>query len=190
MTNPWRARLIGGLVALAIAAPSAAFAQAKAQTTQEGPVRGRANAAGRGAARTAVPPIRAGMTAQQLANHLDAVALQQAQKELKLTDEQYPVFAVKLTHLQNVRRKTTNERRRVLMELRGLLDASPVTKDDVLAEKLRSLEDINRRGAEELVKSYQELDSALTPWQRVRFRLFEEHLERRKVELLAKIGPR
>ena len=44
------------------------------------------------------------------------------------------------------------------------------------------------RAAVEVRKAYQDLDAVLTPWQRGRFRTFEEQLERRKVELLAKIG--
>jgi len=189
MSRDWKAGLLGGLMALVImASPALAQTRATQAAPQEGPGRGRANAGRAAGARAAVPPVRPGMTAQQLQNHMDAVALQQAQEQLKLTDEQYPTFAVKLTKLQNIRRRTSNDRRRLLMELRVLLDASPAAKDDVIAEKLRALEDVNRRGADELVKSYQEIDTTLTPWQRARFRLFEEQLERRKVELLARIG--
>jgi Spy/CpxP family protein refolding chaperone len=127
------------------------------------------------------------MDAQQLQQHIDALALVQAQKELNLTDEQQPTFAAKLTRLQNVRRRQTNERRRIFMELRPLLDSQPA-KEDAITERLNALKEVNRRSAEEIVKAYDELDALLTPWQRARFRLFEERLERTKVDLLARLN--
>jgi len=42
----------------------------------------------------------------------------------------------------------------------------------------------DQKAAAELVKSYDTLDEALTPRQRARFRLLEENMERRKIDLL------
>ncbi len=127
------------------------------------------------------------MDAAQLQQHIDALALVQAQQELKLTEEQQANFAAKLVRLQTVRRKTTNERRRLFTELRGLVD-SQTPRDEAIAENLKALGDVNRRGAEEVLKSQEDLDAILTPWQRAKFRLFEERLERQKVEMLGRIA--
>ena len=48
---------------------------------------------------------------------------------------------------------------------------------------------MNRQGNDEVIRAYQDLDASLTPWQRGRFRLLEEQIERRKLELLTKLGP-
>ena len=55
----------------------------------------------------------------------------------------------------------------------------------ITAERQRSLDSLNMR-----IDSLRgEIYKNLTPWQRGRFRLLEEQMERRKLELLTKIGP-
>lgn len=177
-------RVVAVIVAAVLSVPALAFAQdPQTATPPQGQQRGPRGQAGRG-----LPPIGRGMNAQQLQAHLDAFALVQAEQALKLSADQYPTFVAKLTRLHNVRRRLMQERRRLLAELGGLLNAA-TPSDEAIIEKLRAFEDASRRGADELQKSYHDVDSVLTPWQRGRFRLFEDQLERRKLELLAKIGP-
>lgn len=76
----------------------------------------------------------------------------------------------------------------MLGELRILLQGATPPRDELVDEKVRALDELARRAGDELRKSYQEVDAVLTPWQRGRFRLFEEQLERRKIELLSKIA--
>ena len=166
-----------------LAVPAAALAQG---TGQEPPVR---PARGQGSAqRPALPPVGRGMNAMQLQQHLDAFALIQAEQQLKLSTEQYAVFAPKLIRMQTVRRRMLQARRRLLNELNQLLTAQ-TTSDEAITEKTKAFDDVNRQGNDELIRAYQDLDSSLTPWQRGRFRLLEEQMERRKLELLTKIGP-
>lgn len=148
---------------------------------------GRGQRAG-GPARPALPPVGRGMNAMQLQQFLDAFALIQAEQQLKLDTEQYKAFAPKLIRMQTVRRQLLQQRRRALNELNQALTAQ-TPSDDAIGEKTRAVDEANRKAAEELVKSYQDLDTVLTPWQRGRFRLLEEQIERKKLELLAKIGP-
>lgn len=177
-------RLVVATAAVWVAIPVLGSAQAAAQS--QPPVRAARGQAG--AERPALPPVGRGMNAMQLQQHLDAFALIQAEQQLKLSSEQYSVFAPKLIRVQMMRRRMMQERRRLLGELNQLLIAE-APSDDAITEKTRAFDDWNRRVSDELAKSYQDLDASLTPWQRGRFRLLEEQMERRKLELLAKIGP-
>ena len=179
-----RARLITAIAALIVASPLVACAQATAQ----GQPAVRAARGQGGAERPALPPVGRGMNAMQLQQHLDAFALIQAEQQLKLSADQYSVFAPKLIRLQTMRRRMMQERRRLLNELNQLLIAE-APSDEAITEKTKGFDDWNRRMSDELAKVYQDLDTSLTPWQRGRFRLLEEQIERRKLELLAKIGP-
>ena len=144
----------------------------------------------RGAARGAQRPGAAGAPADQLQVQrlLDAWALVQAKDQLQLTDEQYPGFVARLTKLHDTRRRIAMERRRLMGELRMLLNQSPVAKDDVLLTKVRALDDVTKRGADEAHQAALEIDLVLTPWQRGRYRMFEELIERRKIEMLRTIN--
>jgi Spy/CpxP family protein refolding chaperone len=127
------------------------------------------------------------MNQQQLQAYMDAYALVQAERELTLTADQYPNFVARLRRLQDVRRRSMAERRRLMNELAGLLQGNEAGRDDAILARVAALDDVAQRSAGEMRKAYADLDAVLTPWQRGRFRTFEEQLERRKVELLAKI---
>jgi hypothetical protein len=146
---------------------------------------------GRPGGRAGLPPLAANMSQQQLQAYMDTYAVIQAERELRLTAEQYPNFVAKLRRLQDTRRRQMGERRRILGELNGLLQggesAGPAGRDEAITARLGALEEIMQQSAADLRKAYQDLDAGLTPWQRGRFRTFEEQLERQKIELLAKI---
>ena len=55
-------------------------------------------------------------------------------------------------------------------------------------EKLRALDEVSQRASGEVRKAFEELDGGLTPWQRGRYRMLEEQLERLKVDMLSKLG--
>lgn len=179
------------LVAIAIAgaaiAPEIARAQnPQAQTARESNApRGSQRAGGAGAARGNAATPADQLQVQRL---LDAWALVQAKEQLQLTDDQYPNFVARLTKLHETRRRNAMARRQLLGELRLLLNQSPVAKDEVLTAKIRALDEATKRGADEAQQAVVEIDSALTPWQRGRYRMFEELVERRKIEMLRSIG--
>src|SRR5687767_1601633 len=65
-----------------------------------------------------LPQARPGMPIQQLQAMFDAYALVQAQKALRLSDEQYQRFFVRMNRLQDVRRQHIRQRNQLLNELR------------------------------------------------------------------------
>ena len=128
------------------------------------------------------------MTPQQLQSYIDAFAVVEAERQLQLSAEQYGQFVPRLQRLQNVRRRHVMERRRLLDELNGLLTTEPV-KEEAINEKVRAIDELGARSSGELRKAYEEIDALLTPVQRGKLRIFDERLERRKIELLGKIAP-
>lgn len=124
----------------------------------------------------------------QILNMLDAWAMVEAQRTLQIPDERYGEFVSRLKRLQQTRRRGMQARNGILQELRrlvGPLTAEPARPDETaLQDRLRALNEHDERTAGEMRKAYDELDQVLTPTQRARFRLFEEVLERRKIDLL------
>ena len=119
---------------------------------------------------------------------MDAYALVQAERELSADGRTVPELRRAPARLQDVRRRQMGERRRLMTELGGLLQG---TRGRPRRGHRGAREGAGRARAadrDDLRKAYQDLDAVLTPWQRGRFRQFEEQLERRKIELLAKIG--
>jgi phosphoglycolate phosphatase-like HAD superfamily hydrolase len=134
-----------------------------------------APAAGQALDRPGVPPA-------EIQRMFDAYALVQAQDQLKLTDDKYPQFLVKFKALQDVRRRTQQERNRLLQELRRL--ANEGGDEGLLKEQLHALQDLEARARADVQKAYEGVDSVLDVRQQAKFRLFEEQMERRKIELL------
>ena len=64
------------------------------------------------------------------------------------------------------------------------LAASLAVEEASLRQQLKSLRDHDDRAAEELRKAYDGIDEVLDARQQARFRLFEERLELRKLDLL------
>ena len=157
--------LAAAVLSLIAAAPAAAQRQRGAET-------------GRGAQGDGLGPA-------QVLNMLDAWAIVQAQDALQLGDDQYPQFVARLKRLQQTRRRNLQGRLAILQDLRRL-SAGPGDKVDenALRERLKALTDHDVASAAEMRKAYDELDQVLSTKQQARFRLFEEVLERRKIDLL------
>jgi Spy/CpxP family protein refolding chaperone len=115
----------------------------------------------------------------------DAYALMQAQEQLNIADDQFSAFLTRFKALQDVRRRTLQERARVIMEMRRILNQGQ-PDETMIRERLRTLQDINARGADEEKKAYDAIDQVLDLRQQARFRVFEEVMERRKLELVAR----
>ena len=180
---------------LAVAAAGAlsgvpALAQARRGAAGDEPAQtsGAQGQRARGPARGQLPPVGPNPDQQQVQAFIDTYALMQAERELQLPPEQYPRFVQRLRHLHEVRRRAQMERRRALNELRGLIAGSAPARDEAVTEKLRVLDDVTRRGLEEVAKAAADVDAPLTPWQRGKYRLLDERLERQKIELLIKLG--
>jgi Spy/CpxP family protein refolding chaperone len=126
---------------------------------------------------------RGGVSPAELQRLFDAYVLMEAQQTLKLTDEQYPRFLTRVRVLQEARRRSDLERRRIVQELRRILQAGG-TDEARIKERLKALDDVQARSAAEILQAQNSLDEILDVQQQARFRLFEEAMEQRKVDLL------
>jgi len=140
----------------------------------------RADARQRDAA-TDAPPV----SPAEIQRMFDAYALVQAQDQLKLSDEQYSRFLGRFKALQEIRRRSQAERARSIQELRRLaLDAK--TDEMTLKERLKALQDLERRAAADVGKAQDAVDQVLDVRQQAEFRAFEELMERRKIEIVTR----
>jgi hypothetical protein len=116
---------------------------------------------------------------------LDGYMLIQAQDVLQLSDEQFPRFLSRVRAWQDTRRRSQGERQRMLQELRRITAARAGTVDEgTIRERLKALDDLESRAGAEIQQQRAAIDQVLNPFQQARFRIFEETMERRKIELL------
>jgi len=127
----------------------------------------------------------AGVTPGEIQRMFDSYALMQAQDQLKITDEQFPKFLPRFKALQDARRRALQERGRLVQELRQLVNA-PQPDEAQLKEHLKALADLEARTADELKKAQDAIDQVLDVRQQAKFRVFEENMERRKLELVTR----
>jgi cell fate (sporulation/competence/biofilm development) regulator YlbF (YheA/YmcA/DUF963 family) len=128
------------------------------------------------------PAAEDGVTPAEIQRLFDAYVVMQAQKELELSDEQFPRFLARVKTLQEVRRRGQMQRGRLLQELRRLSQATG--QDEALRTQLKALNDLDARVQTEVHQALDGVDQVLDLRQQARFRLFEEQMERRKVDLL------
>lgn len=128
-------------------------------------------------------PQADGVSPGEIQRLFDAYVVMQAQQELQLTDEQYPRFLSRVKALQTARQRGLAERVRIIQELRRL-DAAPSLDDTQVRAQLKALADAEARTAGEVRDALAAIDQVLDLRQQVRFRLFEEQMERRKADLV------
>ena len=180
------------VLTLVSAVPAVALAQAEpqgagqAQTPQDRRGRlGPAPGSGR-AGRMDLPAAAETMTAGQVEQLFDRYVLNQARAALQLSPGQFGAFRLRLGELQMVRRRTQRERQRLVSELAQLTRGGGAAPDeDALAVKLKALEDQAVESGRLIRDAYQQLEATLSVPQRARFRVFEQRMEQRKLELIA-----
>ena len=126
-----------------------------------------------------------GLSPVEVVNMLDAYAMLQAQNALQLSDEQYGRFVSRLKRLHQTRRQAQQERHRLIQQLRR--QAGPQagsTDENAIRTSLKALRELDERAAREERQAYDAVDELLDARQQARFRIFEETLERRKLDLL------
>lgn len=133
-----------------------------------------------------LPGLGDDMTPAEIQKLFDAYLIMEAQQALNLTDQQYPQFLARLKALQDARRRNQQERIQVMGQLQRLTNprASARADEAAIKERLSMLQEIESRAAAEVRKAYTALDEVLDVRQQARFRVFEEQVERRKIELL------
>lgn len=117
---------------------------------------------------------------------LDAYAVVQAQDALQLNDGQYGQFVAHLKKLQETRRGNQQARNQIVQDLRQLTGPQTATPVDepAVRERLKALREHDDRAASAMRRAYDALDEGLDVRQQARFRIFEEQIERRKLDLL------
>jgi len=115
----------------------------------------------------------------------DSYALMQAQQQLQITDEQFPQFLTRFRGLQDVRRRALQSRARRVAELRRLLN-SPTLDEAAVRDQMKGMADDDERAQADARKAYESIDQILDVRQQAKFRVFEEMMERRKLELVAR----
>jgi hypothetical protein len=147
-----------------------------------------------GAARVRPEPRQGqGKSAQQtdrleiaeLQRLFDAYMVMQAQEALQLDDAQFGQFLPKLKSLQDTRRRNEQARNQLVGELGRLTVPSAATVDEAaVRERLRALQELESRSAAELRRAYDTIDQQLDVRRQARFRVFEQNMERRKLQLM------
>lgn len=125
------------------------------------------------------------ITPGEVQRMFDAWALVQAQDALNLSEAQYGRFVTKLKALQDTRRRHQQARTQLLGDLRRTLNG-PSPSETAIRDTMKNLRDEDDRGAAEIRKAVDDVDGVLDVRQQARFRLFEERMEARKLELLLK----
>ena len=154
------------LVALCALAPASVSAQ------REPPARG-------------APAEQPGVAPAEIQRMFDAYALLQAQDQLKISDDQYSPFLVRFKALQDVRRRALLERTRIVQELRRLTNGAQPDEGPI-KDRLKALQELDARSGVDVRKAYDAVDQVLDVRQQAKFRVFEELMERRKLELVSR----
>ena len=115
----------------------------------------------------------------------DAYALMQAQEQLKISEDQFSQFLTRYKALQDVRRRDLQERARLINEMRRLLNGGQPDESQ-LKERLNALQELETRLPADVKKAYEAIDQLLDLRQQAKFRVFEENMERRKLELVTR----
>ena len=129
------------------------------------------------------------MRPAQVQQLLDAMVVMQAQDALSLSEQQYAQFLTRLKVLQNARRRHQQERNRLIGELQRLTNprvAGADANEAAIKERLVALHELESRSAAEIRRAYNSIDEVLDTRQQARFRVFEEQIERRKLELIGR----
>jgi hypothetical protein len=128
------------------------------------------------------------MSPAQVHQLFDAMLVMQAQRALSLDDQQYAQFVTRVRQLQETRRRGQVERMRVINELQRMINPrnpKPAGESDIKS-RLNALQELESRTAGQLRRAYDAVDEVLTPLQQARFRVLEEQIERRKLELVGR----
>lgn len=129
------------------------------------------------------------VTPGQLQELFETYVMMQAQRQLRLTDQQLPQFILRLRALQAARRRAAGQRQRIVQDLRQLTRDDKVDETQV-RERLKALDDLDTKSAAEIKDAQASLDQILDVRQQAHFRMLEEQMERNKIELMMRARQR
>jgi len=129
--------------------------------------------------------VEQGVSPAEIQRMFDSYALLQAQQQLQISDDQFPQFLTRFKALQDIRRKALNEHARLVQEMRMMLQQAQPDEAQ-LKDRVKSLQDADARNQLEIKKAADAVDQVLDARQQAKFRVFEENMERRKLELVTR----
>ncbi len=142
-----------------------------------------ADAQGRAAGQRGQQGARGHLSPSDIQDQFDAYAIVQAHDALRLSDAQYPQFVRRARELHVLRRRVRAERGRLITALSQALRQQHV-EDSRLEAATRALDAHDRTSVDRIQKAYAAVDEVLDARQRARFRVLEEQLERKKLDML------
>lgn len=131
---------------------------------------------------------RGKLSPAQVHELFDTMLVRQAQRALQLDEGQYAQFVERVKVLQETRRRGQQTRARIMNELQrsvGPRAPEPASEADV-ERRLVTLRELETQLDADMRRAYDAVDQILTPMQQARFRLLEEQIERRKLELVGR----
>jgi hypothetical protein len=134
------------------------------------------------------PPAAEAPDQAEVIRLFDAYAVMQAQEALRLDDATFGPFVTRLRALQEVRRRHVRQRNAALRELRRLLDTTG--NEARMKERLETLARLDDTAAAEEAKARASIDELLDVRQQARFRVLEQQLELRRLELIGRARQR
>jgi hypothetical protein len=171
------------ILALLASAASAASAAQDPRTPPAGSGSRTRPEARQGQARAAQQADR--LEIAELQRLFDAYTAMQAQEALQLDDAQFGQFLPRLKALQDTRRRNEAARTRLVMELARMTSPGAAGFDEAaVKERMRALQELEGRAAAELRRAYDTIDQQLDVRRQARFRVFEQNMERRKLQLM------
>ena len=172
----------------AVLVPAAGPTQSSAERVQTEPepaVPGGGAPRGGARGRQAMPSPE-GRTVAEVEQLFDNYVMRQARQFLRLTPEQARDFGPRLRQLQMTRRRTARQHQMLLRELNDLTRATGAQDDAAIAAKMAALDQQNATAEQQLREAYQAVEQVLTVPQRGRLRVFEQQMERQKLDLMAR----
>jgi hypothetical protein len=166
----------------------AGVAVAEAQPRRLRAARAEALAQARAEDAQAPPEGGAGADPAELARLFDAYTVMQAQEVLALDEAHFGPFVTRLRALQQVRRKNLRDRAGLMREMRQLLQTPG--NDAQLKDKLDALVRLDTAFRADQTKAMEAVDDVLDVRQRARFRILEQQIEIRKLELVKRARAR
>jgi hypothetical protein len=137
-----------------------------------------------GAQETLASPER--LPAAEVMQLFDAYAVVQAQEALGLDNAQYGAFVTGYKALLETRRRHREQRTRLLAEVARMVRGRAPADEDRIRDRLRAVRELDTKAAAETALAVEAVEQPLTLVQRARFLVFEEQMERRKLELLSR----
>jgi len=125
------------------------------------------------------------MTAAEVERLFDDFVLQRARVMLQLAPRQVVPFGNRFNALQALKRRGQRSRQQLLTELNQIWRGPEPADDATLTAKLKALDDLSAQADQEVRAAYARLDEILSVRQRAGFRVLEQNMERRKLDLLA-----